>query len=877
MVKKATQATPNRLLRRARKERGWTQRYVADQIGAPLALNVTRWEGGTAVPSAYYARKLCELFEKTPRELGLLAEEEEDVTTIPPLPATTYWNVPYQRNPFFTGREDILAPLHRQLTTTQSVAISQSAALSGLGGIGKTQLAIEYAYRYREEYRAIFWVRAASYDTLISDYVALAKLVELPGSDNQDQTQIVAAAKRWLTHHKNWLLILDNADELSLIVDFIPEGNSGHLLLTTRSQATGQIAQSFLVDTMKPEEACLLLLRRAKQLLPGASLDAAPQPAQEAALAIAQELGGLPLALDQAGAYIEETGCSLQEYLALFRRRRMYFLQRQSEAPSAYPHTVASTWSLAFQKIEAANPAAAELLHLLAFLDPDAIPETLFTEAAPTLGPVLEPIAADTLLWNEAIQTLRRFSLIKRNPETKQLTIHRLVQAILKENMDEPLRRQRAEQVVRAVDAVFPESDFAVWPRCQEYLPQALACMQWIEEYHLAFPEAAHLLHLIGKYLIERGHYAQAEAPLQRALTSRDELLGEHPDTVATLEYLALLFERLGRYEQSEALLQRALTIQEQIRGPSHPNTAITLTNLALIFLLRSKYEQSEALLQRALTIQEHVLETEDLHMAETLDTLARLSYLQGQYERSEALVTRALTIIKHVRGPEHPDTGVMLDNLAYLSRFQGKYEKAEKLHQRAISIKEHTIGPEHPELAFSLDNLASVYQLQGKYEQARPLYQRALAIREQGLSPQHPDTATTLDNLAQLSHIQGEYSQAKALHLRALAIREQALGPKHIDTTTSQINLADVYTAQQKYAQAEQLYRQALTIREQTLNPQHPDIATALDHLATLYRLQGRSEQAQPLYQRALTIRKQALGANHPDTIATRAHLSDR
>ncbi len=344
MVKKATQATPNRFLRRARKERGWTQQYVADQIGALLALNVTRWEGGTAVPSAYYASRLCELFGKTPMELGLLAEEES-VSTIPPLPATTYWNVPYQRNPFFTGREEILSPLHRQITATQSVAISQSAALSGLGGIGKTQLAIEYAYRYREEYRAIFWMRAASYDTLISDYVALAKLVELPGSDNQDQTQIVTAAKRWLTHHKNWLLILDNADELSLIVDFIPEGNSGYLLLTTRSQATGQIAPSFLVDTMKPEEACLLLLRRAKQLPPGARLDAAPLPAQEAALAIANELGGLPLALDQAGAYIEETGCSLQEYLTLYRTRRMYFLQRQSEAPSAYPHTVASTWS----------------------------------------------------------------------------------------------------------------------------------------------------------------------------------------------------------------------------------------------------------------------------------------------------------------------------------------------------------------------------------------------------------------------------------------------------------------------------------------------------------------------------------------------------
>ncbi|HLZ64475.1 MAG TPA: helix-turn-helix domain-containing protein, partial [Ktedonosporobacter sp.] len=456
MVKKATQATLNQALRRARKERGWTQQYVADQIDAPLALNVTRWERGTSIPSAHYIERLCQLFGKTPMELGLLAEEE-CASAIPPLPATTYWNVPYHRNPFFTGREEVLAPLHRQLTTTERVAICQSAVLSGLGGIGKTQLAIEYAYRYREEYLAIFWMRAASYDTLIADYVAMAKLVTLPGCNNQDQTQVVTAAKRWLTHHKGWLLILDNADELPLIVDFIPQGNSGFLLLTTRSQATGQIAPGFLVDTMLPEDACLLLLRRAKQLPLTATLAAAPQPAQEAALAIVHELDGLPLALDQAGAYIEETGCGLQEYLALYRTRRMHFLQRQSTISSAYPHTVASTWSLSFQQVEAANPATAELLRFIAFMDPDAIPEALLTKAAPALGPILGPAAADAFLWHETIQVLRRFSLLKRDPEAKHLTIHRLVQAVLKESMDEPSQRLWAERTVHALYTVFPE------------------------------------------------------------------------------------------------------------------------------------------------------------------------------------------------------------------------------------------------------------------------------------------------------------------------------------------------------------------------------------------------------------------------------------
>src|SRR5260221_442017 len=350
-------------------------------------------------------------------------------------------------------------------------------------------------------------------------------------------------------------------------------------MLTTRAQATGRLATSLPVERMDEEEGTTLLLRRAKLLAASASLSSVAPAMYSQAQAIVRVLDGLPLALDQAGAYIEETGCSLSEYLELYQRRRSRLLARQSSLSSEYPYTVASTWSLSFQQVEQADPAAADLLRLCAFLDPDAIPEAILTEGAPFFGPSLDLVAADTLLLQEAIQVLRRFSLLKSEPEAKLLNIRRLVQAVLKDGMDIQVQRQWAERVVRAVNAAFPKVTFAAWPRCQECLPHALACAEFINEYHLAFPEAARLLYHMGWYLEDRGHYAQAEPLLLRALTMREQVLGsEHLDTADILAALASLYVLQGKYEQARPLYQRALAIREQVLGPEHPDTVSVRT-----------------------------------------------------------------------------------------------------------------------------------------------------------------------------------------------------------------------------------------------------------------------------------------------------------
>src|SRR5437764_8444399 len=207
------------------------------------------------------------------------------------------WNVPFRRNPFFTGREPIVAQVHSLLHAGKTAALSQPPAISGLGGIGKTQTAVEYAYRYREEYQYVLWVQANTSEALLTNFVALARVLSLPEQDTREQQITVHAVKHWLESHSGWLLIFDNADDLGMMRDYLPEGNKGHILLTTRAQAMGGLARKIELDTMEAEEGAELLLRRAGIIAHDAALDSASEADRAAAMAIVRALDGLPLAL----------------------------------------------------------------------------------------------------------------------------------------------------------------------------------------------------------------------------------------------------------------------------------------------------------------------------------------------------------------------------------------------------------------------------------------------------------------------------------------------------------------------------------------------------------------------------------------------------
>ncbi len=789
----------------------------------------------------------------------------------PPLTTWTTWNVPFRRNPFFTGREQLLAQLHDKLTMVKNAALTQSQAISGLGGIGKTQIAVEFAYRYRNEYHYVLWVRAVTRDVMIADFVALANLLQLPEKDEQDQHIVVAAVKRWLAGPSEWLLILDNVDDIIMVDDFLPTACNGHVLLTTRAQATGAIAEVMEVEKMNMQEGALLLLRRARLLPADASLEHADTKNRAWAEATVNELDGLPLALDQAGAYIEETRCGLLAYLDLYRTHRKELLKRRSTLRSDHPESVATTWSLSFQQIERAHPAAADLLRLCAFLDPDVIPEEMITEGASELGPVLQTVAADAFRLNSAIEELRKFSLVKRNSDEKMLRIHRLVQAVLKDGMDEEIQHQWAERTVRVVNQAFPDTDVSVWSQCRRYLPQAQRCANLIDDYGLVFPQAARLLNEAGCYLREHAQYIQAEQFLRQALATREKALGtEHSDTGATLNNLAYLYDIQGRYAQAEPLYQQALAIQEKTLGAENAATVMSLLHLESLYRKQGRYTEAEPLFQQALVVSKNLLEQELPDTAIGLNNLALL-FFPGKdlfstaesshegFERAESLLLRALAISEKVRGPEDITTDTILLNLGFLYTRRGLYKQAEASYQRALAIREK-VGYRDPRITTHLHNLAQLYQQQRQYAKAESLLQRALTISEQNFDPIHPNIASSLSALASCYAGQRQYAHAEPLLQRALMIQEQVFGSTHINTANSLSELALCYQGQKQYTRAEPLLQRALAVYEQVLGHTDPPITMNLIMLAIHYDVQNRYAEAEPFYQRALSIWEKTL-----------------
>jgi transcriptional regulator with XRE-family HTH domain len=391
---------------------------------------IGKWERGIGLPESktivLEVAKQLHLNEQETRQLL-----EASLTAVSP-----YWLMPYQRNPFFTGRKEILQHMHTALLTEKTVTITQSHALSGLGGIGKTQMAIEYAYLHASEYTAVFWIGADTYETLTASFIAIAELLNLSEKQEQDQSKVVAAVLRWLNSHLEWLLIYDNVEDIEMIKRFLPNSRSGAVLFTTRIHALGTLAHTIEVTQMSQEEGIYFLSHRAK-LLHSHALHAVLSPTDiEIARTMVELMDGLPLALDQAGSYIEATQCSLSDYQRLFQSARLRLLEER-DAHADHPLSVARTFALAFEQLKKNNPAAAELLTVCAFLAPDAIPETFFIEGATCLGPMFEVLAADALEFNSAIKALLTYSLIQRNAETRMLTIHRLVQVVLKESIEE--------------------------------------------------------------------------------------------------------------------------------------------------------------------------------------------------------------------------------------------------------------------------------------------------------------------------------------------------------------------------------------------------------------------------------------------------------
>jgi serine/threonine protein kinase/tetratricopeptide (TPR) repeat protein len=746
---------------------------VEEVVLRTLAKNANeRWPSvlafADALAQALSPAPAASIMAKTPSPSKLV-----DAETMPLI-----WHVPYPRNPYFTGRKDVLEQLHAAYQTAAVTALTQPRALSGLGGIGKTQTALEYAYQQRNTYQWVFWVRSETEETLWADIVSIATVLDLPEKNEQDLHHIVTAVAKALQAHTNWLLIFDNVEDIASLAQLFPFPQHGHVLLTTRSRITIPFAHCIDVEEMMPEEGAVFLLRRAKLINADTLYGAIPSVWRKETKEIVELLDGLPLALDQAGAYIEETGCTPAHYLEVYRASRAEVLQRRGDLQTTgHPESVATTILLSFECVQRQNALAVALLRNCAFLAPDNIPEEVIRVSANVPGQEPTPFEDQSISWDEAACDLQKFSLIRYELQTHSFSIHRLVQAVLRDEIDTQEQQLCAERVVRAVNCVFPNGeDVARWPQCLRLLPQVHACIALIDEYSLAFPEAARLLHQVGLYFMEHGQYASAEDVLTKALGIRSILCSQHTqvqekDVAETLNDLAVTYIEQQDFLKAEPYMRRALELFEKTLGPECSEVAIAMNNFASVLRYQGKYIEAEPLFVHALTIWEKLHVSESSDVARTMTNLALLYLKQQRFAAAEPLYRQAITLWERVSGPEHPDVARTLNNLAKLYREQGKYSEAEPLLLRSRAIREKTLGLDHPEAAKSDHDLAVLYTLQTRYAEAEPLFQLALEIREQMLGVNHPSTAETLRGYADMLRQVGRTAEADALLQRAEAI----------------------------------------------------------------------------------------------------------
>jgi len=778
------------------------------------------------------------------------------------------WNIPSKPTRFFTGRETVLLEMRNALLA------EGSAALHGLGGMGKTQTALEYADRYRDEYQMIMWVNASDRSELVSGFIKLAELLKLLVNQENGENVIIDAVKDWLETHSGWLLIMDNADETAILDPFLPVDPQGHLLLTTRDPAPG-IYQSLKLEKLSSEEGALLLLRRAGLISKQAGLDEVSESERILAETISREMDGLPLALDQAGAYIAETP-SLAKYLKLYKAERKSLLEERGKLPMRH-ESVAVTFSLAFKKVLERSPAAADLIRVSTFLAPDAIPEEIFTVSAAELGENLSQVANKPLDCDNVIREAGRLSLISRNPN-ETFDIHRLVQEVLKAEMGEDNCRLWAERTVCAVTHVFPNAKYAKnWRICERLLPHARSAINWSEQYQFESKTAALLLHRTGYYLSESGHYSEAEPFYQKALSLYKRLLGEdHPDLVEYINNLVELYDAKGRFKDAEDFAQESLRILDKTDNSSVLQLATSLHNLALVYESQGRYSEAIPYYEKALNLKLKTLGKLHLDVAKTLNNLATVNYSIGQYNYSigqyesvEDLHKRALEIRIRLSGQEAPIVAQSLNNLGMLYEDMERYAESEKKYREAQHIFEESLGKEHPFLAINFNNLARLYCLQGKLEDSEKFSEKALEILDKAFNLKHPFAAYSLSNLGQLRSNQKLYPKAEELYNQALSILSETVGSNHPEVAKILNNLAFLYATRDpdnaKYnpKQAEQLYKQAINIQSNAL-PKHPEHAKFLSNLALLYRNLCQFEKAENLFQTAIEISTDSLGSEN-------------
>ncbi|MEU5666771.1 tetratricopeptide repeat protein, partial [Streptomyces longwoodensis] len=768
-------------------------------------------------------------------------------------------NLPGSASGVFVGREDELARLRRLLTAEGEAAVTQVGgvrAVHGLGGIGKSTLALHYAHAHRRTYTLVWWINAASTEQIVTGLAALATRLCPQWTASVGVQERAAWAILWLQWHHGWLLVFDNVEDPRDLSHYLGTLPDGHHLATSRT-ATGwhAIAPTMALGLLDAEAAVDLLCTLAL----GPEHTPTPQQRQDAA-ALAADLGHLPLALEQAGAYLFETGTSLADY------RQMLGQVIDTAAGGIDPErTIARIWQHTLTAVEVRNPQAVTLLNAMAWLASDDIPRTLLAHLIP-----------DPRTLGEALGALHAYNMIAYGADRRSVNIHRLVQTVLRHRPvgsdGYPPGRQDAEHLIQQATSD-QDTDTSLSERL---LPHIIAVAESTPPNNPASTDTADAYHAAAQYLYRHGRDAHTIPLREAALAQSEQVLGDtHPDTLASRNNLAGAYESAGDLGRAIPLYQATLAQSEQVLGDTHPDTLASRNNLAHAYESAGDLGRAIPLYEATLAQCEQVLGDTHPNTLTSRNNLAHAYRAAGDLGRAIPLYEATLAQCEQVLGDTHPDTLISCNNLAGAYESAGDLGRAIPLYQATLAQCEQVLGDTHPNTLISRNNLAGAYESAGDLGRAIPLYQATLVQREQVLGDTHPDTLTSRNNLAHAYRAAGDLGRAIPLYEATLVQREQVLGDTHPDTLTSRNNLAGAYRVAGDLGRAIPLYEATLVQREQVLGDTHPNTLISRNNLAGAYRVAGDLGRAIPLYEATLAQSEQVLGDTHPDTLISRNNLA--